>query len=159
MGDEGFTHLDSEGRARMVDVGGKEVTQRRAVARARVTMQEETAQALADGTVAKGDVLAVARVAGIQAAKRTAELIPLCHPLMLSSVQVDLTPGPSWVDIEATAETVDRTGVEMEALTACSVAALTVYDMCKARDRAMQVEALGLVEKSGGRSGDWHRPA
>ena len=159
MGDEGFTHLDSEGRARMVDVGGKEVTQRRAVARARVTMQEETAQALADGTVAKGDVLAVARVAGIQAAKRTSELIPLCHPLMLSSVQVDLIPGPSWVDIEATAETVDRTGVEMEALTACSVAALTVYDMCKARDRAMQVEALGLVEKSGGRSGDWHRPA
>ena len=159
MGDEGFTHLDSEGRARMVDVGGKEVTQRRAVARARVTMQEETAQALADGTVAKGDVLAVARVAGIQAAKRTSELIPLCHPLMLSSVQVDLTPGPSWVDIEATAETVDRTGVEMEALTACSVAALTVYDMCKARDRAMQVEALGIVEKSGGRSGDWHRPA
>jgi len=159
VGDEGFTHLDSEGRARMVDVGGKEVTQRRAVARARVTMQEETAQALADGTVAKGDVLAVARVAGIQAAKRTSELIPLCHPLMLSSVQVDLTPGPSWVDIEATAETVDRTGVEMEALTACAVAALTVYDMCKARDRAMQVEALGLVEKSGGRSGDWHRPA
>ena len=159
MGDEGFTHLDSEGRARMVDVGAKEVTQRRAVARARVTMQEETAQALADGTVAKGDVLAVARVAGIQAAKRTSELIPLCHPLMLSSVQVDLTPGPSWVDIEATAETVGRTGVEMEALTACSVAALTVYDMCKARDRAMQVEALGLVEKSGGRSGDWHRPA
>ena len=159
MGDEGFTHLDSEGRARMVDVGGKEVTQRRAVARARVTMQEETAQALADGTVAKGDVLAVARVAGIQAAKRTSELIPLCHPLMLSSVQVDLIPGPSWVDIEATAETVDRTGVEMEALTACSVAALTIYDMCKARDRAMQVEALGLVEKSGGRSGDWHRPA
>ena len=159
MSDEGFTHLDSEGRARMVDVGGKEVTQRRAVARARVTMQEETAQALADGTVAKGDVLAVARVAGIQAAKRTSDLIPLCHPLMLSSVQVDLTPGPSWVDIEATAETVDRTGVEMEALTACSVAALTVYDMCKARDRAMQVEALGLVEKSGGRSGDWHRPA
>ena len=158
MGDEGFTHLDSEGRARMVDVGGKEVTQRRAVARARVTMQEETAQALADGTVAKGDVLAVARVAGIQAAKRTSELIPLCHPLMLSSVQVDLTPGPSWVDIEAMAETVGRTGVEMEALTACSVAALTVYDMCKARDRAMQVEALGLVEKSGGRSGDWHRP-
>ena len=159
MDDEGFTRLDSEGRARMVDVGGKEVTQRRAVARARVTMQEETAQALADGTVAKGDVLAVARVAGIQAAKRTSELIPLCHPLMLSSVQVDLTPGPSWVDIEAIAETVDRTGVEMEALTACSVAALTVYDMCKARDRAMQVEALGLVEKSGGRSGDWHRPA
>ena len=102
-------------------------------------------------------MLAVARVGGIQAAKRTSELIPLCHPLMLSSVQVDLVPGPSWLDIEATAETVDRTGVEMEALTACAVAALTVYDMCKASDRSMQVESLGLLEKSGGRSGDWRR--
>jgi cyclic pyranopterin phosphate synthase len=107
--------------------------------------------------VDKGDVLAVARVAGIQAAKRTSELIPLCHALMLSSVQVDLVVGPSWVDIEAVTETVDRTGVEMEALTACSVAALTVYDMCKALDRSMQVESLGLHEKSGGRSGDWRR--
>ena len=157
MAGEGFTHLDAEGRARMVDVGDKAVTRRRAVARARVAMQAVTAEALAAGTVAKGDVLAVARVAGIQAAKRTSELIPLCHPLMLSSVQVDLVLGPSWLDIEATAETVDRTGVEMEALTACAVAALTVYDMCKASDRSMQVESLGLLEKSGGRSGDWRR--
>jgi len=127
------------------------------VARARVTMQASTAEALAGGTVAKGDVLAVARIAGIQAAKRTSELIPLCHALMLSSVRVDLVVGPSWVDIEAVTETVDRTGVEMEALTACSVAALTVYDMCKAMDRSMQVESLGLQEKSGGRSGEWRR--
>ena len=157
MGADGFTHLDDQGRARMVDVGGKDVTRRRAVARARIAMQPATAVALAAGTVDKGDVLAVARVAGIQAAKRTSELIPLCHPLMLSSVVVDLVVGESWVDIEVTTETVDRTGVEMEALTACSVAALTVYDMCKARDRSMTVESLGLYEKSGGRSGDWRR--
>ena len=156
-GADGFTHLDDQGRARMVDVGGKDVTRRRAVARARVNMQPETAQALAGGTVAKGDVLAVARVAGIQAAKRTSELIPLCHPLSLSSVAVDLMVGDSWVGVEATTETVDRTGVEMEALVACSVAALTVYDMCKARDRLMTVESLGLYEKSGGRTGDWRR--
>ncbi len=141
----------------MVDVGGKDVTRRRAVARARITMQPATAVALTAGTVDKGDVLAVARVAGIQAAKRTSELIPLCHPLMLSSVVVDLVVCESWVDVEATTETVDRTGVEMEALTACSVAALTVYDMCKALDRSMTVESLGLYEKSGGRSGDWRR--
>ena len=153
----GFTHLDAEGRARMVDVGDKEVTRRRAVARARVTMQAATAEALAGGTVAKGDVLAVARVAGIQAAKRTSELIPLCHALMLSSVQVDLVVGPSWVDIEAVTETVDRTGVEMEALTACSVAALTVYDMCKAVDRGMVLGEVRLLEKSGGRSGHYQR--
>jgi len=157
VGADGFTHLDDQGRARMVDVGGKDVTRRRAVARARIAMQPATAVALAAGTVDKGDVLAVARVAGIQAAKRTSELIPLCHPLMLSSVVVDLVVGESWVDIEVTTETVDRTGVEMEALTACSVAALTVYDMCKARDRSMTVESLGLYEKSGGRSGDWRR--
>ena len=141
----------------MVDVGDKDVTRRVAVARARVTMQASTAEALAGGTVAKGDVLAVARIAGIQAAKRTSELIPLCHALMLTSVRVDLVVGSSWVDIEAVTETVDRTGVEMEALTACSVAALTVYDMCKALDRSMLVESLGLHEKSGGRSGDWRR--
>ncbi|MDP6868154.1 MAG: cyclic pyranopterin monophosphate synthase MoaC [Acidimicrobiales bacterium] len=156
-GARGFTHLDEQGRARMVDVGGKDVTRRRAVARARITMQPETAQALDEGTVAKGDVLAVARVAGIQAAKRTSELIPLCHPLILSSVVVDLVVGDSWVGVEAVTETVDRTGVEMEALVACSVAALTVYDMCKAKDRSMTVESLGLHEKSGGRSGDWRR--
>ena len=156
-GVDGFTHLDDEGRARMVDVGGKAVTRRRAVARARISMQTKTAEALRAGTVPKGDVLAVARVAGIQAAKRTSELIPLCHPLMLSSVVVDLVVGDAWVDVEATTETVDRTGVEMEALTACSVAALTIYDMCKAVDRSMSVESLGLHEKSGGRSGDWRR--
>lgn len=156
-GSEGFTHLDAEGRARMVDVGDKEATRRRAVARARVDMAVDTAQALVGGTVPKGDVLAVARVAGIQAAKRTSELIPLCHPLMLSSVSVDLTVGEAWVDIEAVAETVERTGVEMEALTACSVAALTVYDMCKAMDRSMCVTEVALWEKSGGRSGPWAR--
>jgi len=141
----------------MVDVGGKDSTRRRAVARATVRMEVATAEALAAGTVPKGDVLAVARVAGIQAAKRTSELIPLCHPLMLSSVTVDLVVGDGRVDVEAAAEVVDRTGVEMEALTACAVAALTVYDMCKALDRSMVVEDLGLWEKSGGRSGDWRR--
>jgi len=156
-GSEGFTHLDAEGRARMVDVGDKEATRRRAVARARVDMAVDTALALVGGTVPKGDVLAVARVAGIQAAKRTSELIPLCHPLMLSSVSVDLTVGEAWVDIEAVAETVERTGVEMEALMACSVAALTVYDMCKAMDRSMSVTEVALWEKSGGRSGPWTR--
>ena len=156
-GSEGFTHLDAEGRARMVDVGDKEATRRRAVARARVDMAVDTAQALVGGTVPKGDVLAVARVAGIQAAKRTSELIPLCHPLMLSSVSVDLTVGEARVDIEAVAEPVERTGVEMEALMACSVAALTVYDMCKAMDRSMSVTEVALWEKSGGRSGPWTR--
>ncbi len=156
-GADGFTHLDEDGKARMVDVGGKDVTRRRAVARATVRMEAATAEALSAGTVPKGDVLAVARVAGIQAAKRTSELVPLCHPLMLSSVTVDLVVGDDRVEVEAAAETVDRTGVEMEALTACAVAALTVYDMCKALDRSMVVEGLGLWEKSGGRSGDWKR--
>jgi len=153
VGGDGFSHLDTEGRARMVDVGDKRVTRRRAMARARVSMRAETAEALSGGTVAKGDVLAVARVAGIQAAKRTAELIPLCHQLMLSSVSVELTVGEAWVDIEAVAETVERTGVEMEALTACSVAALTVYDMCKAVDRGMKITDVRLVHKAGGKSG------
>jgi len=154
----GFSHLDDDGRAQMVDVGGKDATRRRAVARATVRMEATTAEALSSGTVPKGDVLAVARVAGIQAAKRTSELIPLCHPLMLSSVTVDLVVGDGRVEVETAAETVGRTGVEMEALTACAVAALTVYDMCKALDRSMVVEGLGLWEKSGGRSGDWTRP-
>ncbi len=154
---DGFTHLDDDGRARMVDVGDKDATRRRAVARATVRMEAETAQALSSGAVPKGDVLAVARVAGIQAAKRTSELVPLCHPLMLSSVAVDLVVGEDRVDVEAVAETVERTGVEMEALTACAVAALTVYDMCKALDRSMVVEGLAVWEKSGGRSGDWRR--
>mgnify|MGYP003325233371 CR=1 FL=1 len=141
----------------MVDVGDKEITARRAVAHGRIAMLPTTLDLIAKGGHAKGDVLAVARIAAIMAAKRTAEIIPLCHPLMLSSVVVDLVVGDAWVDVEATTETVDRTGVEMEALTACSVAALTIYDMCKAVDRSMSVESLGLHEKSGGRSGDWRR--
>ncbi len=153
----GFTHLDSAGQARMVDVSEKQPTLRRAVARGRVTMQPEVAQALRAGTISKGDVLAVARVAGIQAAKRTSELIPLCHALALSSVAVNFEISEAAVNIEATVETVDRTGVEMEALTACSVAALAIYDMCKSRDRAMTIGDIALWEKSGGRSGTYHR--
>jgi len=141
----------------MVDVADKEVTRRRAVARARVTMQAATAEALAGGTVAKGDVLAVARLAGIQAAKRTSELVPLCHPVSLTSVTVDLSLSGASVEVEASAETVGRTGVEMEALTACAIAALTVYDMCKSLDRSITIEGLVLWEKSGGRSGHWRR--
>ena len=157
MSDAGFTHLDADGRARMVDVTPKETTHRRAVARARVEMAPETARAVADGGVGKGDVLAVARVAGIQAAKRTSDLIPLCHPLMVGAVSVDFEITRDSVDIEARVETVDRTGVEMEALTACGVAALTVYDMCKALDRSMTIEGLALWEKTGGRSGPYLR--
>jgi cyclic pyranopterin phosphate synthase len=157
VGEHGFTHLDEHGRARMVNVTPKEPTQRRAVARARITMSPETASAITEGEVAKGDVLAVARVAGIQAAKRTSDLIPLCHPIMIGSATVDFEAGPEWVDVEAVVETFGPTGVEMEALTACSVAALTIYDMCKARDRGMTIDQLGLWHKSGGRSGDWQR--
>lgn len=120
-------------------------------------MSPETSAAVASGGVAKGDVLAVARVAGIQAAKRTSELIPLCHPLMISAVTVNFDVGPDYIDIEAVTETVDRTGVEMEALTACSVAALTIYDMCKAADKAMVIGDLALWEKTGGRSGTYRR--
>ena len=155
--DGGFSHLDAEGRARMVDVGGKDETRRRAVARAKVTMSSETVAALSEGVVPKGDVLAVARLAGIQAAKRTSELVPLCHPVSLTSVTVDLSLGRASVEVEASAETVGRTGGEMEALTACAIAALTVYDMCKSLDRSITIEGLVLWEKSGGRSGHWRR--
>ena len=155
--DGGFSHLDAEGRARMVDVGDKDETRRRAVARAKVTMLSETVAALSEGVVPKGDVLAVARLAGIQAAKRTSELVPLCHPVSLTSVTVDLSLDGASVEIEASAETVGRTGVEMEALTACAIAALTVYDMCKSLDRSITIEGLALWEKSGGRSGHWRR--
>ena len=155
----GFTHLDEHGRARMVDVTPKPSTHRRAVARARVAMEPSTAEAIATGAVAKGDVLAVARVAGIQGAKRTSDLIPLCHPILIGAVTVDFEIGPAWIDVEAAVETVGPTGVEMEALTACSAASLTIYDMCKARDRGMTIERLGLWHKSGGRSGEWHRAA
>ncbi|MFM7616541.1 MAG: cyclic pyranopterin monophosphate synthase MoaC [Actinomycetes bacterium] len=152
-----FTHLDPLGRARMVDVTAKEPTIRRAMARCSVRMQPETASRVASGSMAKGDVLAVARVAGIQAAKQTANLIPLCHPLLVGSVLVNFRIEEDRVDVEAHVDTVDRTGVEMEALTACSVAALTIYDMCKSGDRAMTITDLALWEKTGGRSGQWRR--
>ncbi len=158
MTDAGFTHIDPLGRARMVDVTPKEASHRRAIARARVFMSPDTASAVARGAVAKGDVLAVARVAGIQAAKRTPELIPLCHPLLVGAVLVNFRIEDTYIEIEAEVETVDRTGVEMEALTACSVAALTVYDMCKSRDKEMVIGEVALWEKSGGRSGHYRRP-
>lgn len=152
-----FTHLDPLGRARMVDVTAKEPTHRRAVARCRVVMEPETAQAIASGHIQKGDVLPVARVAGIQAAKRTSDLLPLCHPLLVGSVFVNFRIEDSHVVVEAQVDTVDRTGVEMEALTACSVAALTIYDMCKSIDRSMTITDVALWEKTGGRSGTWRR--
>ncbi|MAT37168.1 MAG: cyclic pyranopterin monophosphate synthase MoaC [Actinomycetota bacterium] len=155
MGD--FTHLDDQGRARMVDVGDKASSRRKAIARAEIHMSPETIQALTQGGIPKGDVLAVARVAGIQAAKKTAELIPLCHPLPLTSVTVEFEIKEDRVEIESKAETFGQTGVEMEALTACSVAALTIYDMCKALDRLMVIESVALWEKEGGKSGDWKR--
>jgi cyclic pyranopterin phosphate synthase len=150
-----LTHFTAGGHAAMVDVTAKPVTDRTATARAAIIMQPATLAMVAEGTAAKGDVLGVARLAGIMAAKRTADLIPLCHPLPLSAVTVDLTidPATSAVQIEATVRTNGRTGVEMEALTAASVAALTVYDMCKAVDRGMRIEALRVVHKDGGKSG------
>ncbi|MEZ6194459.1 MAG: cyclic pyranopterin monophosphate synthase MoaC [Planctomycetota bacterium] len=153
-----FTHLDAEGRARMVDVGQKDRTARRAVARARVAMAPTTLAAIRDGRVAKGAVLATARLAGIMAAKRTGDLIPLCHPLPLTSVSVEFRfASETELEIEAEARCVDRTGVEMEAMIAVSVAALTVYDMCKAADRGMEIRETVLVHKSGGKSGEWNR--
>ena len=153
-----LTHLDARGQARMVDVGDKAVTTRTAIARGVVRMLPATLRALRSGTTPKGDVLAVARVAGIQAAKRTSELIPMCHQIALSKVEVDLTPrGRDRVDIEARVRAHDRTGVEMEALTAASVSALTLYDMLKAIDRGMVIEELALYEKSGGARGDYRR--
>jgi len=157
MSDRGLTHLDPLGRARMVDVTPKEATHRRAIARCRVHMTAETTALVARGAVTKGDVLAVARVAGIQAAKRTPDLIPLCHQLMVGSILINFTIDDTWVEIEAQVETVDKTGVEMEALTACSVAALTIYDMCKSADRSMTIGELALWEKTGGRSGVYRR--
>ncbi len=155
-----LSHLDARGRARMVDVGEKAVTERRCVARGEVRMQAETLARVAGGDGPKGDVLAVARIAGIQAAKRTGDWIPLCHPLPLDEVRLELRPDPSGpsVRIEARVGAHARTGVEMEALVAVSAAALTVYDMCKAVDRAMTIEAIRLVSKRGGKSGEWKRP-
>ncbi len=152
-----FTHLDPLGRARMVDVSAKEPSIRRAMARCSVKMLPETASKIATGAVSKGDVLAVARVAGIQASKQTANLIPLCHPLLVGSVLVHFRIEESSVEVEAHVDTFDRTGVEMEALTACSIAALTIYDMCKSGDRSMVITEIALWEKSGGRSGQWRR--
>jgi cyclic pyranopterin monophosphate synthase len=141
----------------MVDVTPKEPTHRRAVARGRVHMRAETASLVARGAITKGDVLAVARVAGIQAAKRTPDLIPLCHPLLVGSVFVNFRIEDDYIEVEAQVETVDRTGVEMEALTACTVACLTIYDMCKSVDRAMLISEVALWEKTGGRSGPYRR--
>lgn len=152
-----FTHLDPMGRARMVDVTPKEPTHRRAMARGRVEMTPDTASAVARGAIAKGDVLSVARVAGIQAAKRTSDLVPLCHPLLIGAVSVNFEIGDAYIDVEASVETVGRTGVEMEALTACSVAGLTIYDMCKSIDKSMTITQVALWEKTGGKSGTYHR--
>jgi cyclic pyranopterin phosphate synthase len=159
MAERGLTHLDPLGRARMVDVTPKEPSHRRAVARGRVHMAPETTALIARGAVTKGDVLAVARVAGIQAAKRAPDLIPLCHPVLLGSVFINFRIEDHFVEVEAQVDTVDRTGVEMEALTACSVACLTIYDMCKSADRSMVIGDIALWEKTGGRSGIYRRVA
>jgi cyclic pyranopterin phosphate synthase len=152
-----LTHIGDDGEARMVDVSDKDITDRTATARGTVLMAPETLKLIIDGTVKKGDVISVARLAGIMAAKRTSDLIPLCHPLALNKVDVDLTcdPDRNSVDIRATCRVSGRTGVEMEALTAVSTAALTVYDMCKAVDRSMQLTDIRLVHKAGGKSGDF----
>jgi cyclic pyranopterin phosphate synthase len=156
-----LTHLDEHGRARMVDVGHKDDTQREAVARGRVLMKPETLALIQEGGIAKGDVLAVAQVAGVMAAKRAHDLIPMCHPLLLTHVSLTFEAQPAGspeglavIDISATVRTTGKTGVEMEALTAVSVAGLTIYDMCKAVDRAMQIDAVRLARKSGGKSGE-----
>ena len=154
-----LSHFDDDGKAVMVDVADKEVTHRTAVARAEITMQPETLAKVLDGRIGKGDVFGVARLAGILAAKKTPEIIPLCHPLLLSSVQLEFTPNqPACsVVIEATVKLKGQTGVEMEALTAVSAAALTIYDMCKAIDKSMVIGKICLLEKSGGRSGHYRR--
>jgi cyclic pyranopterin phosphate synthase len=155
-----LTHFNIRGEAHMVDVGDKDVTHRVAVAEGRITMQDQTLSLIHSGGHKKGDVLGIARIAGIMAAKKTAELVPLCHPLALSSVEVDLRaePGLGAVTCRARVACDGRTGVEMEALTAVQVALLTVYDMCKAVDRSMTMEGIRLLRKSGGRSGGWSRP-
>jgi len=160
MAKNGLTHLDEHGRARMVDVGEKQVTERICVARGEVRMAAETLERIADGEIPKGDVLATARLAGIQACKRTDEWIPLAHPVPVDSVDLELRPDPpaERVRIEARVRAHARTGVEMEALVAVAAAGLTIYDMCKAIDRGMTVEAIRLVSKIGGKSGPWRRP-
>jgi cyclic pyranopterin phosphate synthase len=155
-----FTHFDAAGNAVMVDVSAKPVTDRTATARARVVMNAATLAMIEAGTAKKGDVLGVARIAGIMAAKRTSDLVPLCHPLPIAAVVIDLAPdrSVSAIEIEATVRTTGQTGVEMEALTAASVAALTVYDMCKSVDRGMRIEGLRVVHKAGGKSGEFSQP-
>ena len=154
----GLTHFDAAGQAVMVDVTDKAATSRTATARVRVVMLPETLAVIAAGTAKKGDVLGTARLAGIMAAKRTADLIPLCHPLPISAVMLDMQVGDDAIEIAATVRTTGPTGVEMEALTAASVAALTVYDMCKAIDRGMRIDCLRVVQKQGGKSGDFSQP-
>ena len=156
-----LSHIDRGGRPRMVDVGGKPATERRAVAEALVLMQQETLSQVIDQATLKGDVMTVAELAGVMGAKRTAELIPLCHPIPLTDLAVEIRPDRALpgLHVRATAATFGPTGVEMEAMTAAAVAALTVYDMVKSVDRAAEVRSVRLLEKSGGRSGDWRRPA
>ncbi len=154
-----LTHLDDQGNARMVDVGGKAETRRVAVASGRIRMSPKALAAIRDRDVPKGDVIAAARIAGIMAAKKTAELIPLCHPLALDAVTLDFTLEDGAVNASATAAMTGRTGVEMEAMTACSIALLTIYDMAKALDKGMVIEQVRLLSKSGGKSGDWFAPA
>jgi cyclic pyranopterin phosphate synthase len=154
-----LTHLDDQGRARMVDVSAKEVTSRIAVARGKILMQPETLALILENKIEKGDVFSVARVAGIMAAKKTPDLIPMCHPLNITSVEIELTPieDPAAIEIEATVRVAGKTGVEMEAMTAVSVAGLTIYDMCKAVDREMSITEIQLLKKSGGKSGTFVR--
>ncbi len=152
-----LTHLNERGEAHIVDIGGKAVTARRAIARAIVEAKLGTVAAIVGGTLGKGDALAVARIAGIMAAKKTSELIPLCHPIALNRVEVEIAEDGSTLVITATAEATDRTGVEMEAMTAASVAALTLYDMAKGIDRGMRISTVELIEKTGGKSGTWRR--
>ena len=154
-----LTHLDAQGKARMVDVGGKAETHRVAVAAGCICMSGQALDAIRDGTVPKGDVLAAARIAGIMAAKKTADLIPLCHPLGLDAVAIDFALLDDGVEVTATASLTARTGVEMEAMMAVSIALLTIYDMAKAVDKAMVIDAVRLIEKRGGKSGDWKRPS
>ncbi len=157
MSDRGLTHLDPLGRARMVDVTPKDPTHRRAVARCKVFMEPETTGKVASNAVTKGDVLAAARIAGIQAAKRTPDLIPLCHPLLVGSVYVNFTIGDDNIEVEAQVETIDRTGVEMEALTAAAVCGLTLHDMVKAVDPAAVLTDVAVQYKGGGKTGEWSR--
>ena len=154
---EKLTHIDEDGKAQMVDVGYKEDTNRSATASGKVFMSIETIDALKKQELKKGDVLGVARVAGIQAAKKTSDLIPLCHPLVINFVSVDFKIKERHVEIEVTVKTFGKTGVEIEALTACSVTALTIYDMCKAVDKSITIEEVKLLEKTGGKSGNWYR--